>query len=215
MRPLERIGASGIVPVVRIEHAPDAAQLARTLAGAGLPCIEITFRSAAAVDAIRVICAQVPEVLVGAGTVVSLDQLDRALAAGASFIVSPGLQPEVVRACLARDIPILPGVYTPTEIIQAMDLGLSVVKLFPAASAGGPAYLRALAGPFPGMRFVPTGGIDLADLESYLRLPSVLAVGGTWMVRSDLLAARDWPAVGRLAGEAVAVVRTLRSSTTG
>jgi 2-dehydro-3-deoxyphosphogluconate aldolase/(4S)-4-hydroxy-2-oxoglutarate aldolase len=209
---LARIAATGIVPVVRIERAEDAPELARTLAGAGLPCIEITFRSAAAVDAIRAIRAQVPEVLVGAGTVVSLDQLERALAAGASFIVSPGLQPDVVRASLARDIPILPGVYTPTEIILAMDLGLSAVKLFPAASAGGPAYLHALAGPFPAMRFVPTGGIDLADLEGYLRLPSVLAVGGSWMVRPELLAARDWPAVGRLAGEAVAVVRTLRGS---
>ncbi len=209
---LHRIADSGIVPVVRIERAEDAPELARTLSGAGLPCVEITFRSAAAVEAIRVIRAEVPEVLVGAGTVVSLDQLEHAIAAGAGFIVSPGLQPDVVRACLARDIPILPGVYTPTEIILAMDLGLPAVKLFPASSAGGPAYLRALAGPFPAMRFVPTGGIDLADLAGYLRLPSVLAVGGSWMVRPELLDARDWTAVGRLAGEAVDVVRSLRGS---
>ncbi len=215
MTALERITASGVVPVVRIERADDAAQLARTLAGAGLPCIEITFRSAAAVDAIRAIAGEVPEVLVGAGTVVSLDQLERALAAGARFIVSPGLQPDVIRACLVRDIPILAGVYTPTEILLAMDLGLSAVKLFPASSAGGPAYLRALAGPFPAMRFVPTGGIDLADLEGYLRLPSVLAVGGSWMVRSETLAARDWPAVGRLAGEAAALVQAVRGSSAG
>ena len=215
MTALERITASGVVPVVRIERADDAAQLARTLAAAGLPCIEITFRSGAAVDAIRAIAGEVPEVLVGAGTVVSLDQLDRALAAGARFIVSPGLQPDVVRACLARDIPILAGVYTPTEILVAMDLGLSAVKLFPASSAGGPAYLRALAGPFPGMRFVPTGGIDLADLEGYLRLPSVLAVGGSWMVRPEALASRDWPAVGRLAGEAAALVQAVRGATAG
>jgi 2-dehydro-3-deoxyphosphogluconate aldolase / (4S)-4-hydroxy-2-oxoglutarate aldolase len=215
MTALEQIGAVGIVPVVQIERAQDAGQLARTLAGAGLPCIEITLRSAAAADAIRAICAEVPDVLVGAGTVVSVRQLDLALAAGASFIVSPGLQPEVVRACQARNIPILPGVYTPTEIIQAMDLGLWAVKLFPASSAGGPAYLQALAGPFPAMRFVPTGGIDLADMEGYLHLPSVLAVGGSWMVRPELVSTQDWPTVGRLAREAVAVVRTTRGSSVG
>jgi 2-dehydro-3-deoxyphosphogluconate aldolase/(4S)-4-hydroxy-2-oxoglutarate aldolase len=208
---LERIAASGIVPVVRIERADDAAELARTLVGAGLACIEITFRSAAAVEAIRAISADVPDALVGAGTVVSVEQLDRALAAGASFVVSPGLQPDVVRACLAHDVAVLPGVYTPTEVIQAMDLGLSAVKLFPASSAGGPAYLRALAGPFPEMRFVPTGGIDLAELEAYLRVPSVLAVGGSWMVRPELIAAHDWPAIGRLAREAVAVVSAVRA----
>jgi 2-dehydro-3-deoxyphosphogluconate aldolase/(4S)-4-hydroxy-2-oxoglutarate aldolase len=211
---LERIAASGLVPVVRIERAPDAPELARTLAAAGLPCIEITFRTDAAADAIRAIRAEVPDVLVGAGTVVSVDQLERALDAGAGFVVSPGLQADVVRACLARSVPILPGVYTPTEIIAALDLGVSVLKLFPASSAGGPAYLKALAGPFPAVRFVPTGGIDLTDLEAYLRVPSVLAVGGSWMVRSELLATRDWAAVGRLAGDATELVRTVRASET-
>jgi len=208
---LERIAASGVLPVVRIERAQDAPALARTLVEAGLACIEITFRSDAAVDAIRAISADVPDALVGAGTVVSVEQLERALAAGATFVVSPGLQPEVVRACLDRNVPILPGVYTPTEVIQAMDLGLSAVKLFPASAAGGPAYLRALAGPFPGMRFVPTGGIDLADLADYLQVPSVLAVGGSWMVRPELIAAGDWPAIARLTREAVAVVAAVRS----
>jgi 2-dehydro-3-deoxyphosphogluconate aldolase/(4S)-4-hydroxy-2-oxoglutarate aldolase len=208
---IDRIAATGLVPVVRIERAEDAPELARTLAAAGLPCIEITFRSDAAEDAIRAIRAEVPEVLLGAGTVVSVDQLNRALDAGASFVVSPGFQADVVRACLDRSVPVLPGVYTPTEIIQAMDLGLSVVKLFPASSAGGTAYLRALAGPFPQMRFVPTGGIALADLEAYLRVPSVIAVGGSWMVPPHLLGARDWATVGQLAREATEMVRVVRS----
>jgi len=209
---LERIAASGLVPVVRIDRAADAPDLARTLAGADLACIEITFRTVAAEDAIRAIRAEVPEVLVGAGTVVTLDQLDRALEAGAGFIVSPGLQADIVRVCQARSVPVVPGVYTPTEILAAVDLGLSVVKLFPASSAGGPAYLRALAGPFPSVSFVPTGGIDQGDLEAYLRVPSVLAVGGSWMVRPELLAARDWATVGRLAAEATALVRSVRST---
>jgi 2-dehydro-3-deoxyphosphogluconate aldolase/(4S)-4-hydroxy-2-oxoglutarate aldolase len=207
---IERIAACGIVPVVRIERADDGPELARTLSAAGIGCIEITFRSDAAADAIRAIRCAVPEVLVGAGTIVSEAQLIVALAAGAMFIVSPGLQVDVVRACLDRGCPVLPGVFTPTEVIQAMDLGLSTVKLFPASVAGGPAYLRALAGPFPTMRFVPTGGIELADLAAYLDVPSVLAVGGSWMVRPALLAGRDWPAVGRLASEASSVVRSAR-----
>ncbi len=210
MSALERIAASGIVPVVRIERAEDAPALARALSDAGLPCIEITFRSEVAAAAIRAIRVEVPGILVGAGTIVSTAQLDTAIAAGAMFVVSPGLQVEVVRACQDRGIPVLPGVFTPTEVIGAMDLGLSAVKLFPASSAGGPAYLRALAGPFPTMRFVPTGGIEAADLEEYLGVPSVLAVGGSWMVRPAHLAARDWAEVGRLAREARAAVETVR-----
>jgi 2-dehydro-3-deoxyphosphogluconate aldolase / (4S)-4-hydroxy-2-oxoglutarate aldolase len=206
----ERIAASGLLPVVRIDRAEDAVELALSLAAAGLPCIEITFRTVAAADAIRAIRVAVPHVLVGAGTIVSLDQLDRALDAGAAFIVSPGLQRGVVEACLGRSVPVLPGVYTPSEVIAGLDLGLSTLKLFPASSAGGPDYLRALAGPFPGVRFIPTGGIGPDDLPAYLGVPSVLAVGGSWMVRPDLLAARDWATVGRLAAEAVAVVRTVR-----
>lgn len=210
MSALERIAASGIVPVVRIERTEDAPALARALSDAGLPCIEITFRSEVAAAAIRAIRVEVPGILVGAGTIVSTAQLDTAMAAGAMFVVSPGLQVEVVRACQDRGIPVLPGVFTPTEVIGAMDLGLSAVKLFPASSAGGPAYLRALAGPFPTMRFVPTGGIEAADLEEYLGVPSVLAVGGSWMVRPAHLAARDWAEVGRLAREARAAVETVR-----
>jgi 2-dehydro-3-deoxyphosphogluconate aldolase/(4S)-4-hydroxy-2-oxoglutarate aldolase len=212
MSAFARIGACGLVPVVRIERAEDAPDLARTLASAGLPCIEITFRTEAAAEAIRTIRAEAPDVLVGAGTVVSITQLELALEAGAGFIVSPGLQPDVVRRCLAGGTPVLPGVFTPTEVIAAVDLGVSVLKLFPASSAGGPAYLRALAGPFPTVRFVPTGGIELDDLEAYLRVPSVLAVGGSWMVRPELIAGRDWAAIGRLAEDATARVRSVRAA---
>jgi 2-dehydro-3-deoxyphosphogluconate aldolase / (4S)-4-hydroxy-2-oxoglutarate aldolase len=206
----ERIAASGVVPVIRVERAEDAPALARALAGAGLSCLEITFRTDAAADAIAAIRSTDPDVLVGAGTVLSTDQVDRAIDAGAAFVVSPGFQPAVVRACLDRGLPIFPGVLTPSEVIQALDAGLTALKLFPAASAGGPAYLRALAGPFPTARFMPTGGIDAAALEAYLRVPSVFAVGGSWMVHPDLLAARAWEGVRRLAEEAAATVRVVR-----
>jgi 2-dehydro-3-deoxyphosphogluconate aldolase/(4S)-4-hydroxy-2-oxoglutarate aldolase len=209
---LERIATAGVVPVIRIERPEDAPALAATLVGAGLDCLEITFRTEAAAEAIAAIRSTDLDVLVGAGTVTSIDQLDAASEAGASFIVSPGFQPAVVRACLDRGLPILPGVFTPSEVIQALEVGLTALKLFPAASAGGPAYLRSLAGPFPTIGFMPTGGIEAADLHAYLAVPSVFAVGGSWMVRPELLAARDWASVGRLAGEAAAIVRTVRSA---
>ncbi|HEY2888276.1 MAG TPA: bifunctional 4-hydroxy-2-oxoglutarate aldolase/2-dehydro-3-deoxy-phosphogluconate aldolase [Candidatus Limnocylindrales bacterium] len=209
---LDRIASCGVVPVIRIERPDDAPDLARALAGAGLTCLEITFRTGAAAEAIAAVRATQPDVLVGAGTVLSMAQLDQASEAGASFIVSPGFQPDVVQACIERGTPVLPGVLTPSEILAALDLGLTQLKLFPAASAGGPAYLRTLAGPFPDVRFMPTGGIGADDLEAYLRVPAVFAVGGSWMVQPGLLAAREWDEVARLAAEAVAVVRAVRSS---
>ena len=212
MAALDRIAACGVVPVIRVERRDDAPALAQALAGAGLTCLEITFRTDAAADAIAAIRATDLDVLVGAGTVLSLAQLDRAIGAGAGFIVSPGFQPDVVRASLERGIPIVPGVFSPSDILAAVDLGLSELKLFPAAAAGGPAYLRALAGPFPDVRFMPTGGIEAADLETYLQVPSVFAVAGSWMVRPELLEARDWDAVAGLAGEAASIVRSVRGS---
>ena len=213
MTALERIGTSGLVPVVRIEDARDAPELARTLAGAGLPCIEITFRSDAAEAAIRAVLDEVPDVLVGAGTVLSLTQLERALAAGAKFIVSPGLQVEVVQACLDRGVPVLPGILTPTELIRAMDLGLTVVKLFPGGVRGWPGLSAGARRPVPDRSGScrPAGSMR-PNWQSYLRVPSVLAVGGSWMVPADLLAARDWASVGRLAAAATAIVRTVRGS---
>lgn len=210
MSAFERIAACGVVPVARIDRAADAPTLAGILAGAGLTCIEVTFRTEAAADAIAAIRAADPDMLVGAGTVVSMDQLDRAIEAGAAFVVSPGFQPDVVRACSERGLPVFPGVFTPSEILQALDAGLSALKLFPASSAGGPAYLRVLAGPFPTVRFMPTGGIAPGDLGAYLSVPSVFAVGGSWMVHPDLLMARAWATVRELAEEASATVRAAR-----
>lgn len=206
----EQIRACGVVPVVALGRAQDGPRLGAALGEAGLPCAEITLRTAAGIEAIALMRTALPDLLVGAGTVLSVDQAVRAIETGAQFIVSPGLSDAVVAVCIARDIPVFPGVVTPTEVMRALDAGVTELKFFPAGSAGGLAHLKALAGPFPSVRFIPTGGIGLADIPAYLALPSVLAVGGSWMVRPELLAAGDWAAVTRLAAEAVAAVAAAR-----
>ena len=206
----EHIRTCGVVPVVAIASAQDAPRLGAALADAGLSCAEITLRTAAGIEAIELMRTARPDMVVGAGTVLSVDQAVHAIDAGAQFIVSPGFSDAVVGLCIARDIPVFPGVVTPTEVMRALDAGVTDLKFFPAGSAGGLAHLRALAGPFPSVRFIPTGGIGLADIAAYLGLPSVLAVGGSWMVSKELLAAGDWTAVTRLAAEAVAAVRAAR-----
>ena len=211
---LETIASSGLVAVARIERAGEAVDLAATLLEAGLPCIEVTYRTEAAPDAIRRIRESVPEAVVGVGTVLSVAQLDRALDAGAAYVVCPGLKMDVIDRCIELGVPVIPGILTPTELIQALERGLSTVKLFPASAAGGPSYIRALAGPFPMAKFVPTGGIELDNLAGYLSIPSVIAVGGSWMVRPDLLAAGDWASVASLAAAAAQLVRELRAPAT-
>ena len=206
----QRLSVCGVIPVVAIARAEDAPLLGAELAKAGLPCAEITLRTAAGIEAISRLRAAEPEMLVGAGTVLSAEQATRAIDAGAQFIVTPGFAAGVVSTSQARGVPVYPGVMTPTEVMAALDAGLTDLKFFPAETAGGLPQLRALAGPFPGVRFIPTGGISLANLAAYLAQPNVLAVGGSWMVRSDLLAAGDWAAVGALAAEAVRVVRAAR-----
>lgn len=196
------LGALRVVPVVEIACADDAVPLARTLLEAGLPCAEITFRTAAAPQAIAAVVAEVPEVRVGAGTVLNVAQAEAALAAGAGFLVSPGFDAAVVGLALERGVPIVPGVCTPTEVGLALERGLSVVKLFPAEAAGGVPYLRALAAPFGGVRFVPTGGISADNLPAYLAVGQVLACGGSWMVKKQLIADHDFATIGRLAAEA-------------
>ena len=191
-----------VIPVVVIEELDTVLPLAEALDDGGLPVAEITFRTEAAADAIRLIAAETA-VLVGAGTVVRPEQVDLAVEAGARFIVTPGLSAAVVARCRALDVLVIPGVATATEIVAALDHGLDLLKLFPAEAAGGVALLRALQGPFPGVRFVPTGGISAANAGSYLALPSVAAVGGSWMVAPELVAARNFAAVTRLAREAV------------
>ena len=194
-----------IVPVVALDDLETAVPVASALAEGGLPVAEITFRTAVAAAAIRRIAGET-DALVGAGTVVRPEQVDEAVAAGARFIVTPGLSLRVIERCRELDVPVIPGVATATEVIAALDQGLDLLKLFPAEAAGGVALLRALRGPFPDVRFVPTGGISAANAASYLALSSVAAVGGSWMVAPELVAARDFAAVARLAREAASVV---------
>ena len=201
-----KIAAVRLVPVVVIQSATDAPPLAEALKAGGLTCAEITFRSAAAVDAIRAI-ADDPEMVVGAGTVLTPKQLEEALGAGARFIVTPGFSKEVVQLAKEASVPVFPGVATATEIQMALDQEVEVVKFFPAEAMGGVATLKALSGPFPMVRFIPTGGITPERLAAYLAVKPVLAVGGSWMVAPDLLRERRFDEVSRLASEAVAAAR--------
>jgi 2-dehydro-3-deoxyphosphogluconate aldolase/(4S)-4-hydroxy-2-oxoglutarate aldolase len=202
---------AGVVPVITLARPEQGVPVAEALLAGGLPCAEITFRSDAAAAAIEMIRSRVPALLVGAGTILTIAQADAAIAAGASFIVAPGFNPAIVDHVLGRGIPMLPGVCTPSEIEQALARGLHLVKLFPAAAMGGVAYLRALAGPYPMVRYVPTGGITAGDVAGYLALPSVVAVGGTWLAASDLVAAGAWETIRGLASEAAAIVGRARS----
>ena len=191
-----------VIPVVVIEEIEMALPLAEALDKGGLPVAEVTFRTEAAAEAIRRIATETA-VLVGAGTVVRPEQVDQAVEAGAQFIVTPGFSPRVVERCKEQNVLVIPGVATATEVIAALDHGLDLLKLFPAESAGGITLLRAFQGPFPGVRWIPTGGVSAANAASYLALPSVAAVGGSWMVAPQLIAARDFTAVTRLTREAV------------
>jgi 2-dehydro-3-deoxyphosphogluconate aldolase/(4S)-4-hydroxy-2-oxoglutarate aldolase len=193
-----------LIPVITIHDAAQAEPLAEALKAGGLPCAEVTLRTDAAEEAIRIM-SQDPDMLVGAGTVLSENQAERAVAAGSGFIVTPGFSGKVVRACQDRSVPVIPGAVTATEIGTALDAGLRVVKFFPAATMGGLAALRALAGPFPMMRFVPTGGVTAGNMSEYLGLSCVLAVGGSWVVAADLLASGNYAEVTRRAGEAVSL----------
>ncbi|MEV6783882.1 bifunctional 4-hydroxy-2-oxoglutarate aldolase/2-dehydro-3-deoxy-phosphogluconate aldolase [Streptomyces sp. NPDC051098] len=194
-----------VVPVVVIEDAADAVPLARALVAGGLPAIEVTLRTPAALDAIRAIAAEVPEAVVGAGTVISADGVDAAVAAGARFLVSPGWTQTLLDAMQRSGVPFLPGVSTTSEVVALLERGVDEMKFFPAEAAGGTAYLRSLAGPLPQARFCPTGGISLASAPSYLALPNVGCVGGTWMLPADAIASQDWGRVEALAAGAAAL----------
>ncbi len=201
---LDRIGQCRVVPVVVIDDPLGAAPFGRALIDAALPLAEVTFRTAQAEAAVAEL-ARDDDLLVGAGTILTVAQVDRAVDAGAAFIVSPGLDEQVIAQARARNVPVIPGVATATEIQRAIALELSTVKLFPAGPLGGPKMVAALSGPFPTVRFVPTGGIGPNELAGYLRLPSVLAVGGSWLVASTLIQAGRWDVITRLALEARAV----------
>ncbi len=200
---LEQIGLVGIVPVIAIDNAEDAQPLAQALIEGGLPCAEVTFRTAAAKEAMTRIAKKFPAMLMGAGTVLSVEQAKTAVDCGAKYIVSPGLNRSVVEYCLANGIAVTPGVATPTEVGNAIELGVEVVKFFPAEANGGVEYLKALAAPYKGVKFIPTGGIDATNLLSYLKLPYVLACGGSWMVKSNLINAKQFDEIKRLSAQAV------------
>ncbi|WP_328909891.1 bifunctional 4-hydroxy-2-oxoglutarate aldolase/2-dehydro-3-deoxy-phosphogluconate aldolase [Streptomyces sp. NBC_00234] len=194
-----------VVPVVVLEDAADAVPLARALVAGGLPAIEVTLRTAAALDAIRAIAAEVPDAVVGAGTVISVRNVTDTVAAGARFLVSPGWTDTLLDAMKASGLPFLPGVSTTSEVVALLELGVTEMKFFPAEAAGGTAYLKALSAPLPQARFCPTGGISLASAPTYLALPNVGCVGGSWMVPGDAVAAKDWARVEQLAREASAL----------
>ena len=205
------LGQIGIIPVVVIEEPHTVLPLGQALLDGGLPCAEITFRTPAAADAISEMSAAYPDILVGAGTVLTAAQAAQAKAAGAKFIVTPGFDAAVVDWCQANDLPITPGVMTPTDINQALAKGLRLLKFFPAEAAGGIKTLRAIGGPYSDVKFIPTGGINAANLADYLRLPMVHACGGSFMVTKKLIAAGQFAEITRLAETAVAIVKSVRS----
>ena len=202
----EKISTLGVVPVVVLEDAKDAAPLAKALVEGGLPCAEVTFRTDAAEESIKIMTSEYPDMFVGAGTVLTIEQVDRAVAAGAKFIVSPGFDPEIVDYCLSKEIPIFPGCITPSEVAQAVKRGLKVVKFFPAEQFGGVATIKAMAAPYVGLKFMPTGGVSAKNLESYLSCDKIVACGGSWMVKGDLVKAGKFDEIKAMTEEAVKLV---------
>lgn len=200
---LQKIYEIGIIPVIAINDADKAVPLAKALVAGGLPAAEVTFRTDAAEEAIRRIVAEVPEMLVGAGTVLTKEQVDRAADAGSKFMVSPGFNPAITQYALDKGINFMPGTATPGEMEQAMSMGLDAVKFFPAEQNGGVAKLKAVAGPYKNLRWMPTGGVNAKNLMDYLSFDKIIACGGTWMVKADLIEAGDWAEITRLTKEAV------------
>ena len=207
----EKIAGFGVVPVVVLDDVKDAAPLAKALVEGGLPCAEVTFRTAAAEESIRVMATEYPDMFVGAGTVLTIEQVDRAVAAGAKFIVSPGFDPEIVDYCLEKEIPVFPGCITPSEVAQAVKRGLKVVKFFPAEQFGGVATIKAMAAPYVGLKFMPTGGVSAKNLESYLSCDKIIACGGSWMVKADLVKAGKFDEIKNLTEEAVKLAASIRN----
>lgn len=207
---LEMLGQYGIVPVVVLNDSKDAAPLADALCDGGLACAEVTFRTEAAADSIRIMTEKHPEMLVGAGTVLTTKQVDEAVKAGARFIVSPGLNPTVVKYCIEKNIPITPGVATPSEMEQAIELGLNLVKFFPAEPSGGLAMINAVAAPYTMLKFMPTGGINPNNVKDYLNSDKIFACGGSWMVKGNLINNGDFDKIKELTKEAVNIVKEIR-----
>lgn len=208
---LEQIRKIGIVPVVKIDRAEDALPLAKALCAGGLPCAEVTFRTDAAAEAIRIMTANFPDMCVGAGTVLNAEQVDAAVEAGAKFIVSPGLNPRTVKYCIDKNVPITPGTSSPSDIEQAIELGLDVVKFFPAEQSGGLAKIKAMSAPFPQFKIMPTGGISLKNLADYSASPVVAACGGSYMVSAGLIDSQKWEEITALCRESRRIVDAARA----
>ena len=206
----EKFQKFGVVPVVVLEDTKDAAPLAKALVEGGLPCAEVTFRTEAAEASIRLMAEQYPEMLIGAGTVLTKEQVDAAVKAGAKFIVSPGFDPEIVDYCLKKEIPVLPGCISPSEVAQAVKRGLNIVKFFPAEAAGGLAMIKAMAAPYTSLKFMPTGGINAKNLEEYLSCDKILCCGGSWMVKGDLVKAGEFDKIREMTKEARQLVDAIR-----
>lgn len=200
---LVKLSQIGIVPVVALNDIKDARPLAKALCDGGLPCAEVTFRTDCAEEAIRVMTTEFPQMFVGAGTVLTTEQVDRAVGAGARFIVSPGLNPEVVKHCIDKNIPVTPGCANPSDIEQALAFGLDVVKIFPAEAIGGLKLIKSMAAPYVNMKFMPTGGINAKNLNDYLAYDRIVACGGSWMVNGDLVKAGKFDEITALTKEAV------------
>lgn len=200
---IEKLSLAGLVPVIKVDDAADAVPLCKALADGGLPVAEITFRTAAAEEAIRLVKEALPNVMLGAGTVLTIEQVQKAVAAGAAYIVSPGFNPKVVGYCVENNIPILPGCSSPSDVEMALSFGLNTVKFFPAEPAGGIKFIKAISAPYGSMRFVPTGGVNEANLMDYISFPKVVACGGSWMVPSDAVKAKDWAKITELTRKAV------------
>lgn len=206
----EQIKEFGVIPVVVLNDAADAKPLADALVKGGLPCAEVTFRTKAAEESIRIMAKAYPDMLIGAGTVLTTEQADRAVAAGAKFIVSPGFDPEIVDYCIEKEIPIFPGCITPSEVAQAIKRGLKIIKFFPAEQFGGVETIKALAAPYTMVKFMPTGGINAKNLKSYLDCDKIICCGGSWMVKGDLIKAGEFDKIRELTEEAVGLVKQIR-----
>lgn len=208
----EQFSKIGIIPVVVLDDAKDAAPLAKVLCENGLPCAEVTFRTAAAEEAIKTMSREFPDMLVGAGTVLTIEQADKAINAGAKFIVAPGLNPKIVQYCLDKSVPVTPGTQTPSEMEQAIELGLKVVKFFPAEPSGGLNMIKAVAAAYVDLKFMPTGGINAKNVRDYLAYNKIIACGGSWMVKKDLIAAGEWDKIGAMVREAADIVKEIRGN---
>ena len=207
----QRLEEYGVVPVVVLKDTKDAIPLADALIEGGLSCAEVTFRTDAAEESIRLMSEKYPEMLVGAGTVLTIEQVDRAVNAGTKFIVSPGFDPEIVDYCLDKKIPVFPGCITPSEVAQAVKRGLKVIKFFPAEQAGGVAMIKAMGAPYNMVKFMPTGGISAKNLAEYLSCSNIVCCGGSWMVKGDLITEGKFDEITALTKEAVELVKSIRA----